>query len=186
MSARAELGSVIAACVVGAGLVLLAAGRPWATASVAGLPGRPFIEPSGGDLAPIVTGLGLAALAGGLAVLATRGIARTLVGAFLVLAGLGVVGGLLAVLTDLERALHGPAVDAAGYTSAVVENEQATGWPLAASAGAVLVAAAGLAVMVRGRRWPGMSSRYERGGDNRRDGPASLWDALSRGDDPTA
>lgn len=73
-------------------------------------------------------------------------------------------------------------------------------WQAVALAGALLVTAAGLLTAWRGGRWPAMSSRYERsprrapdGGDppapDAGDGLApdtgSLWDALSRGADPT-
>jgi hypothetical protein len=58
------------------------------------------------------------------------------------------------------------------------------GWPLLCTVGGVLVAAAGVFTVVRGSRWPGMGSRYERRGTPREDVP--LWDALDRGDDPTA
>jgi uncharacterized membrane protein (TIGR02234 family) len=65
-------------------------------------------------------------------------------------------------------------------------------WQEVALAGALLVVAAGLLTAWRGGRWPAMSSRYERApkpGPEAGDGPApdtgSLWDALSRGADPT-
>jgi hypothetical protein len=60
-------------------------------------------------------------------------------------------------------------------------------WWVLSLVGGVLLAASGLLTAVRGRRWPGMSSRYERPGPARpaTDDPASLWKALDRGDDPT-
>lgn len=65
-------------------------------------------------------------------------------------------------------------------------------WQGAALAGALLIVAAGLLTAWRGGRWPAMSSRYERAprpAPDAADGPApdpgSLWDALSRGGDPT-
>src|SRR6185312_9524378 len=62
------------------------------------------------------------------------------------------------------------------------------GWPLLAAAGGLLLALGGLAALARSRRWPTMSARYEtpaaRTGRPRTD--AAVWDALDRGDDPTA
>jgi hypothetical protein len=61
-------------------------------------------------------------------------------------------------------------------------------WWIPSLAGGVLLAAAGLLTVVRGRRWPGMSARYDRPGTApppAGDDPASMWKALDRGDDPT-
>jgi uncharacterized membrane protein (TIGR02234 family) len=65
-------------------------------------------------------------------------------------------------------------------------------WQGAALAGALLVTAAGLLTTWRGGRWPAMSSRYERAprpapspADRTAPDTGSLWDALSRGADPT-
>ncbi|HEY7430328.1 MAG TPA: Trp biosynthesis-associated membrane protein [Streptosporangiaceae bacterium] len=65
-------------------------------------------------------------------------------------------------------------------------------WQDVALAGALLVIAAGLLTAWRGGRWPAMSGRYERAPRSAADpgaGPppdaAGLWDALSRGADPT-
>jgi uncharacterized membrane protein (TIGR02234 family) len=68
----------------------------------------------------------------------------------------------------------------------------AAGWPLATVLGGLLVAAAGGLTLARGRDWPGMGARYDRPSGSARPGSArpeteaALWDALDRGDDPTA
>ncbi len=82
-------------------------------------------------------------------------------------------------------------------------------WRVAVFAGAAAIIAAGLLTAWRGARWPVMSGRYERTAERpgkRPDqaahpsqsrppasssssafpDPASLWDSISRGDDPTA
>jgi len=54
--------------------------------------------------------------------------------------------------------------------------------------GGLVIVAAGLLVAWRGTRWPAMSSRYTRQPQRERRAPddsASLWEALSRGADPT-
>jgi len=73
-------------------------------------------------------------------------------------------------------------------------------WQAVALTGALLVMATGLLTAWRGGRWPAMSSRYERvprpapgaeggpapdTGDEPAPDTGSLWDALSRGADPT-
>jgi hypothetical protein len=50
------------------------------------------------------------------------------------------------------------------------------------------VLAAGILVAWRGPRWPAMSSRYSRTGGGKPQpvaDPATLWESLSRGADPT-
>jgi hypothetical protein len=48
-----------------------------------------------------------------------------------------------------------------------------------------LLVAAGLLIVVRGRSWASMSSRYDAPAQRPREGEASLWEALDRGEDPT-
>jgi hypothetical protein len=54
-------------------------------------------------------------------------------------------------------------------------------------AGGLLVLAAGVIAVVRGRRWAQMGSRYDAPGAARlsAEGSPALWDALDRGEDPT-
>ena len=73
-------------------------------------------------------------------------------------------------------------------------------WRVALFAGAAAIIAAGAVTAWRGTRWPVMSGRYERaarvarpasaadqaGSDPAALDPATLWDSISRGDDPTA
>ena len=70
----------------------------------------------------------------------------------------------------------------------VVSGEPRTGiwWMVAAVAG-VLAAAAGVWTVRRGRGWPSMGARYDRGSadDAGRARPVSDWDAQDLGRDPT-
>jgi len=183
-----ELLAAALVCAAGAGLVLLAASRGWAGATVtlpSPLPSRQ-VTLTGGDLAPALNGLGLAGLAGLAGVVATRGVARVVVGALIVLIGAGAVASsvgatgsarVLAELRDRMSIADGAAVHA-----------QPTLWWTAAVAGGVLLAVAGAYTIARGRRWPGMSSRYEAPGTAvKRPEPTTgnLWDSLDSGTDPT-
>jgi hypothetical protein len=61
-------------------------------------------------------------------------------------------------------------------------------WRWAVLAGGLLVIGAGLLVAWRGARWPVMSSRYDQPGGREPAAaadPASLWESLSQGLDPT-
>lgn len=177
-----ELVLVVVVCAAGAALVLYAAARTWAVEVIA----RPAPLPdeqrelTGSALAPYLVPLGWAALAGALALLATRGRWRQAVGVLLSGLGLAAVAG--------------------GYWGSA-QPDAGTHWPLLAVAGGLVVAGQGVAVVVRSRRWPAMGARYERGGraarpePDRPAGPGSqgkparteeMWQALDRGEDPTA
>ncbi|HZN18697.1 MAG TPA: Trp biosynthesis-associated membrane protein [Micromonosporaceae bacterium] len=163
------LGVAVLACLAGAALGLYAATRVWAvdiTARPAPLP--PLAdERSGAALAPWLPALALVGLAGAGALVATRGAGRRAVAVLLLLVGVGLVAG-------------------GGYGLSAAAGARA-GWPTACLFGGVLVAGAGAAVLRRGRDWPALGSRYDRRPPvTRGDTPEELWDALDRGEDPTA
>jgi hypothetical protein len=100
--------------------------------------------------------LALVAVAGAGAALLVRSWARVLIGLVL----LGVAAAMLATGVSPTR------------------------W--AQLVGGVLIALGALAVVLRARRWPQPRSRYE-APDRRPTGtPRDTWDALDRGEDPTA
>ena len=192
---RRELGAAVLACAAGGGLALLGASRPWLRLSAERRPPLPAVavDLTGRDLAPLVAGLGLVGLAGVVGLLATRRWGRLAVGAVLAVAGLAIVAGALPGLAApgpgearelLADAGRGGAVPADVAVSAAT----VPAWPLVAALGGLLLAAGGALVLVRGRRWPTMSARYERPATRPAAAPtdAALWDALDRGDDPTA
>jgi hypothetical protein len=168
---RRGLALVVVVCAAAAVLVLVVVGRTWAvevTPRPAPLP-ELREEQTGGALRPWLPALGWVALAGAGALLATGGYARRAVGGLLVLAGAGIVAGSLT--TGLG------------------------GWPVLAAVGGAAVAVAGALAIGYGRRWPAMGARYERAepwsgsrttADPSRRSPEQLWEALDRGEDPTA
>nr|WP_055503040.1 TIGR02234 family membrane protein [Nonomuraea pusilla] len=184
---RREMVACLGLTALGCLLVLLAGGRDWVRVTSGGV-----TVPTGGELSPVLTPLALAALAGVVAVLATKGAGRRIVGALVALcgagAGLGVwsalgADGVAAWLRE-RNVLRG---------ASEIPWEAVPLWPVVAGAGAALVLAGGVLTALRGTRWAGMSARYERaastsaaegrkaaGRDDR-----DLWDALDRGDDPT-
>lgn len=186
-SPRRELAIAVLACAAGAALVLFAASRTWAvtvTARPAPLP--PLRQAyTGGGQAPWLPAVALVALAGAGALLAVRGVGRVAVGALLV--GCGAVLALGAVSPLVSGRVGG----GAGGDATLI-----AGWPLLAALGAGLVAVAGVWSAVRGRGWPAMGARYERRAarsavrpaedPSSGTAPVALWDALDRGDDPTA
>jgi uncharacterized membrane protein (TIGR02234 family) len=171
---RRELTVAVLLCAVGALLALWATTRDWAvlvTERPVPLPAVRDVR-SGGDAAPAAAALTLVGLAGAAALLAVRGAGRLLVGVLLLLAGIGVAAGGIAVLADGITA--GPATDV----------RLSAGWPVLCVAGGVLVALGGLLATVRGRRWSALGRKYD--APSARRAPADPWEALDRGEDPTA
>jgi uncharacterized membrane protein (TIGR02234 family) len=178
----------VALAAAGSGLALLSAGRPWAHAVVEEGPLRLAVAASGRALAPPVAALGLAGLAGAVAVLATRRVGRLLTGALLLAAGAGIAVLAAGTARDLEAAVRPEAGKAVGQREADPVGVSATAWPWLAASGGVLTAAAGGLTVARGSRWPGMSRRYEAApaGATPAAQDRGMWEALNRGDDPTA
>jgi len=198
----------VLAAAIGAALVLLAASRGWVTLRVARDRPLPDLVRTvrGGKAQPLLTAMGLVGLAGAVALLATRRIGRLVVGLLLAAAGVLVA---VRASTDLQgMSAHraetlltdgGPVVGVPAGARATVDLQLT--WVGVALTGAVLLIGAGAVVLARGRRWPGMGGRYERSRPatiqdaGHAPEPAqkavaeadrTLWEALDRGEDPTA
>ncbi|MET7301105.1 TIGR02234 family membrane protein [Embleya sp. NPDC005575] len=189
-AARRELTVTVLLALVGAALVLSVAGRTWAEGAAPVHGSRIAVHASGNAINKATSAFALLGLAGGLAVLATRTIGRTVIGALVTLAGMGVA------VSAVQGAGDTSAVNSEAARKAAVEGVRAVDvshsiWPWLAAVGGVLIVLAGLLVVLRGRRWPGMSNRYEAPAGKTvaaKRGPATnadLWNALDRGEDPT-
>lgn len=184
--------------VLGASLVLLAAGKTWSHGTAAfGRTGLP-VHADGSQTTGLPGALALVGLASLVAVFAVRGLGRVIVAALLALSGLGI-----AVTALTRRGSHGALDEAAaratGLSHAAATHVTTTAWPAVAAAGGVLLLVAGLLALRHRRHWPAMSGtgRYDRAGARtaapRRAAPApvdpdraeDLWKALDRGEDPT-
>ena len=178
---------------IGGGAALVLAGRPWLTVTVS----RPrplaneLVHLSGKTLQPGVFGLALVALAGVVAVLATKRLGRRVVGTALVLAGGLLVwragSGLAGISPAQARSLAVTAASSIGVDqSSAVHLTHNQVWPLLTIVCGVLVIASGVLVAVRGASWTVMSARYDAPVES---GPpqteVAIWSALDRGDDPT-
>jgi hypothetical protein len=175
-SPRRELTTAVVACALGAGVALLAAARTWRVASTRGVLPLPADQVTGTELLPWLPAVALVGLAGAGALLAVRGRIRTVLGALLVLAGLLLVGG----------GVYGASTAGGGRFV----------FPVLLGIGGLLISYAGLRALRRGASWPALGSRYERPSAPEpieyveRSGPSrsdvAMWDALDRGEDPTA
>lgn len=181
--------------VLGAGGALLIAARAWQTVTTP----RPaplrndVLELSGRTVDAAPTALALVALAGVVAVLATRGRLRRVVGAVLVVAGVGLViravQSAAAVSASRARALVSDRHPTVNTSAAALRIDTRAMWPALTVACGVFVLAAGALIAWRGHRWQVMSARYE-AAPPREEDPAkaatTLWTALDRGEDPTS
>lgn len=198
------LAAALPAGALGAGLVLVAAGKTWSHGSAAfGGTSLP-VHASGTDTTALPGALALAGLASLVAVFAVRRIGRYAVAGLLTLSGLGVVVMVMARHGD-HAALDSAASSAVGIAHTTATHVSTTSWPPVSLAGGLLLLAAGLLALRYGQSWPAMSSRYDRPGARRPvraraaasaaaarrpaavdpDRAEDLWKALDRGEDPT-
>ncbi len=179
--------------VVGAGGALLISTRAWQGITVYRQPplANVEIEVSGRALDGAILGAILVALAGVVAVLATRGVARRLVGVFIALSGLllgwRALGAIAAVGHSRAIELATDRKGGVGISStSVVHIETHPVWAVLTVICALLILASGVLVAVYGERWSTMSARYEAPSNQPIAGDEAMWRALDRGDDPTA
>jgi uncharacterized membrane protein (TIGR02234 family) len=204
---KRELAVSAVAVAVGGGLALLANSRTWdqITVTRAAPLGSLSVAVSGRTIVPGVTGLAVVALAGVVALLATRGRARVVMGFVLT-----VTGALLAWQASTGfgavSQVRGRELVADARTGVVLAGSQrlaisaSTQWPLLALVGALIVIGGGVLVAVRGVGWASMSARYESpgavvepvrkevGDDQetlRAKADLAMWQSLERGEDPT-
>jgi uncharacterized membrane protein (TIGR02234 family) len=211
---RREYLITLALGAVGAAVVLLSVRQGWG--QVQTIQPRPLppsiVSVRGQDLVPAAGALGLAALAGLAAVIATRRMARRLVGGLLAAFGVAIAASVTMPLTDAQvrsAASGGGASRAgAGAIGSTIGGGSASGsggtgiagvsvashvvmaafpWRWAVLLGALVVIAAGVLVAWRSAAWPVMSSRYDQpaGRQPAPADPATLWESLSQGIDPT-
>lgn len=186
---RRELALAVGLCLLSSAVALVAAGRPWAVGTVIALPPLPARElvVTASQAGAPVRGLALLGLTGAVAVLAATGWLRVGVGLLLLLSGIGLAAVGIGFDAAAGLAGQGPAPQEAARTW----------WPLVAAACGMALAAAGLLVVLRGRAWSGLSRRYDapavqaEAAAAPEAGPGApaerrLWEALDRGEDPTA
>lgn len=181
-----QYGWTLAGLVLAGVGMLVTLGRGWVSATAGGQ-GAPVVEATvtGRTLLPVAVGAAILVLAGVVGTLATRSWGRLVCGVIIV------VGGLAATISAGAFALS---AEAAGTRAAEAELglpgldvQVHLWWPFVVVFG-LLAVGCGVLVVLRGRAWPTLGSKYERreseGAAHQRT-PAQAWDALDRGLDPT-
>lgn len=185
MSARSRLeaAAAMATALLAAVLLFVASGATWAHGSGRRPAGSSYVvvhaTASGHAVAGVVQAVALLALAAVVAIPATRGRGRVVAGLLVAAGGVAEVVGTVVSRGGARTHVR----DALPAGSVVVTDPW---WVLAVFAG-LLVVAVGCVLVVRGPRWSALSSRYEPpGGRSAAPGDAGTWEALDRGEDPTA
>jgi uncharacterized membrane protein (TIGR02234 family) len=188
---RRELVLALAGCVLGAGVTLFAADRPWVHARAVQGSLQVPLSVRGGSLTAAVPAFAVVGLAGALGLLATRGVGRRITGLVILAAGLGATQNAAANLRPTSGDLAERAGAALGTASGAATAVSHTAWGVLAMIGAAVFTLAGAAATVRGPRWPGMGARYETpvvptpNATSTDDSALEQWRALDRGEDPT-
>jgi uncharacterized membrane protein (TIGR02234 family) len=186
---RREYALALVLVVCGGAVALAAAQAGWVVAAPVGERVATILGGAVGGtsypgtaLAPLIAPLGWVAIAGALAVVATRGLGRRIVGVFVGLIGLGLASAALAVLADPAGAAVDPVRAAAGggFRAGAQVSSVAWWWPVLACAGGLLVVAGAALVVLHGARWPVMAASYERAGSPPSAGPAGADGAGAR------
>jgi uncharacterized membrane protein (TIGR02234 family) len=190
----AAFALAVALEVLGAGVALLLSLRDWQTVTTPRA-GRPpdVLGLSGRAVDSASTAIALVALAGVVAVLATRGVIRRVVGGLVALAGAGLVWRAAVALSPMSAARARALVrdrHATVSTAGVVPHVDVHAvWPALSLVCGLFVLASGALTAWRGHRWQVMSARYEATpaaeDDDQAKAAATLWRALDEGDDPT-
>jgi uncharacterized membrane protein (TIGR02234 family) len=166
---------------VGGAVALIGSGQPWWRAAGEGVVLKFSGTQATGGLSQA---LAVVALAGTLLMLALRTRGRRIIGALLVLVGVG-----LAVVGGLGVRPSADAIGSQVHGVSLPDTLSATVWPWIFVASGVLVAVGAVLTMITAGTWPSRSDRF-RPGSSRSEGPASddpaeLWKAMDAGVDPT-
>ena len=184
---RRELAGTVLLVLLGGALILLGAGRGWATAAVPRQPPFPDLRLSltGRTLYPPLTALAVVALIAAVVALVLGGWPRRVVGALLVLlAGWsGWYAGHGLASPSAHRVLQ-LAGDRLSQRSGPPVVQSHPVWAVLALLGSACLLLAGLALLTRAGGWrTGLSSRY--GAPAEAAAGGDPWRQLDRGEDPT-
>jgi hypothetical protein len=173
------LRAALAGCLLSGALLLLSAGRTWANVSYPDR-SRPV---TGRALVGSLATWGVVALAGVVAVAATKRRGRLAVGVALVASGATAAALCAGAIRDADLRTLDLAI--LRRVPVAPTGVHLTAWPWVALGAGALLAATGILVAARGPRWAALGARYGAPAERPAADP-DLWAALDRGEDPTA
>ncbi len=166
-------------------LLLLSGSRTWVNGTISDVVlANSTVTVGGSSAAPVLTAGALVGAAAVVAVLTAGRVARLIAALLAGLAGVIALTAALGVVRDPSAAVAAKAAGTTGRSGEVAARGVLTFWPWVGVLGALLLIATGVLAYLGGRRWTGLSSKYEPPSAPRR--RLSAWDQLSSGADPTA
>jgi uncharacterized membrane protein (TIGR02234 family) len=177
--------TVLVLVLVAASVVLVSGSREWVSGSAGdAVLGASALHGRGSDVAPGALAAALVGMASAVAAATTGRVMRVVAACSMLLAAVLGTTVVILVLVDPSGALGSLAAAGTGRSGTLAAHGHVGGWAWAALAAMLVVGFGGLAALAGGRRWRGLSGRYETGVPEA--AQASAWDRLSRGEDPTA
>ncbi|WP_229053621.1 TIGR02234 family membrane protein [Aeromicrobium sp. Leaf350] len=185
---RRWYGPTVLGVLAAGGGAFVAGRRTWVTTTLGdGQGAGATILTKGSDVSPLVPGLAIVVVAAALAVLASSGWFRRVVGALIVVSA---VGGVVATRTDPDGVVDAAVQESVAFGQGVDVTSVTHQGPWLAAAAFAVAALLGLLVIRYGAAWPTMSSRYDAPTAGTApvaadpDG-SDLWKAMDAGVDPT-
>lgn len=188
-------GAVVRTTALLGGALVASSSVTWFTAQAPSVLAETVeVSTTGGDAAPGVTGLALVVLAGAAAIALGRPWAARLAGGVVAAAGLALTVLTLVTTGDPTPALEAVAADASGLRE-IEGPVTRTAAPYVTAALGVLAAAAGVTAVLAAPSWrvarrfdadAGAKTAPNARADDARTRAMDDWDALGRGEDPSA
>jgi hypothetical protein len=165
-------------------VVLVCGSRIWVSGSVDDVVlGSGALRGKGSDVAPGALAAALVGLASAVVAATSGSMVRVVAACSALLAAVLGGGVVISVVVDPGGALGRLAASGTGRSGTLAAHGQAGGWAWVALAALLVMGLGGVGALVGGRRWHGLSSRYDAAEPAAAD--TSTWEQLSRGEDPT-
>ena len=189
--------TVLLLVLVSASVILISGSREWVSGSVNdAVLGTSALRGKGSEIAPGGLAAALVGLASAVAAATSGKAVRLIASCATLLAGVLGAAVVISIVADPGGALGKLAAAGTGRMGAVAAHGRVEVWAFVALAATLVMGIGGLGALVGGRRWHGLSSRYDAPvtGGAAQPGTSGLtarrreseWDRLSRGEDPTA
>jgi uncharacterized membrane protein (TIGR02234 family) len=191
--------TVLLLVLAAASVILVSGSQEWVSGSVDdAVLGASALHGRGSDVAPGALAAALVGLASAVAAATSGALVRVVAACAALLAAVLGATAVVLVLADPGGALGSLAAAGTGRNGTLAAQGRVGSWAWVALAAMLVMGVGGLGALVGGRRWRGLSGRYDAPvsrvrADASRQGSAgkpvsereSAWDQLSRGEDPT-